>query len=118
VSPIARHMIGDLLRALSVLALVFLSFAHQPVAVSVAAPLSVAALSDSYCGEHPAAPSEKSHPRCEACRIGAGFDLVPPAPALAAPHSILSVCGPIPVALGLGPAPRNALGPRGPPRLV
>lgn len=79
--------LAELLRALSVLALLFLNFAHQPAfaAPSAADVLSVAA-SQSFCGTPI---SHDEHAPCHACRIGGGADLPPPAALPAAP---LPVC--------------------------
>ena len=73
----ARNMGRELLHALVVLALVFLSFAHAPVAATSAGPDTLtAALDMSYCGDSPDDPG--AHAPCHACRIGGGADLPPP----------------------------------------
>jgi hypothetical protein len=67
----------ELLRALCVLALFFLNFAHVPM--SVAAPgagVLVAAVDTGFCGTPPA--DGQDHAPCHACRIGGGADLPPP----------------------------------------
>lgn len=80
---LARDIGGEVIKALAVLALVFLSFAHQPVAVAQpdgAAQWSVADLS--YCGSAPDG-DEAGHMPCHACRAGVA-DL-PPAPCVVEP---------------------------------
>lgn len=75
---IARHIAGDIVRALAVLALVFLSYAHQPIGAVASSPQDVltAAVTTSFCGGVP--DDGKSHAPCHACRIGGGADLPPP----------------------------------------
>ncbi|HQZ11402.1 MAG TPA: hypothetical protein PK286_00830 [Devosia sp.] len=71
--------IGETLRALVVLALFFLNFAHVPLSAAPAdafAPLSVA----SICGDPIGGDRTGDHAPCHACRIGAGADLPPPCP--------------------------------------
>ncbi|AEQ50715.1 hypothetical protein [Pelagibacterium halotolerans] len=75
---LARDIGGEIVKALAVLALVFLAFAHQPVSVGAADDgfsYSVADLS--FCG---GAPDDDSggHSPCHACR--AGIADLPPAP--------------------------------------
>lgn len=96
----------ELLRALCVLALVFLNFGHQPVFAGPAPGdvLTVAA-SQSFCGEPIADTSE--HAPCHACRIGAGAAL-PPACDLP--------LGPLPVALRLTGTPADLVIARHDPR--
>lgn len=74
---IAATIVRDIARALVVLALVFLSYAHQPINVAHAAShdvLTVAVTAD-FCGD----PSDHGSPHapCHACRIGGGADLPP-----------------------------------------
>lgn len=79
---VARDIGGEAIKALAVLALVFLSFAHQPVAVAQADDGPQWAVSDlSYCGGAP--DGEAGHLPCHACRAGVA-DL-PPAPSMAEP---------------------------------
>lgn len=75
---INRHIAADLVRALAVLALVFLSYAHQPVGAAQALEHDVltAAVTASFCGDAPE--DGKAHAPCHACRIGGGADLPPP----------------------------------------
>ena len=82
---------AETLRALLVLALVFLNFAHQPAAAAPRAGdvMSVVA-SQSFCGEPIA--DDRGHAPCHACRIGSGADLPP----------VMDVpCPPMPVAVRL-----------------
>jgi hypothetical protein len=81
---------GELLRALCVLALFFLNFAHAPV--SAAAPVGpvLSAVADSgFCGTPPG-DGGSDHAPCHACRIGGGADLPPPH-ALAVPAFAVAV---------------------------
>lgn len=111
-----RQWGSELARALVVLALIFLAFAHTPV---VAAPstdtIFTAAIDQSYCGDLSDG-GDGAHLPCHACRIGAGADLPPP-PAI-------GVCAPIecaPVAYVqtsiavTAPTERTAAQPRAPP---
>lgn len=71
-----RHIAADLVRALAVLALVFLSFGHQPsIGLAQDHEALSAAVSASWCGD---APADTTHAPCHACRIGSGADLPPP----------------------------------------
>ena len=73
-----RVIAGDMIKALTVLALVFLSFAHQPVAVAQpddALAFSVADLS--YCGSSPDG-DQGGHAPCHACRAGLADLPLPP----------------------------------------
>jgi hypothetical protein len=77
--PVAgsRHIAAELIRALAVLALVFLSYGHQPVAgASPHHNTLTAAVTTDFCGGVPA--DGQTHAPCHACRIGAGADLPPP----------------------------------------
>lgn len=73
-----RHMAADVVRALAVLAVVFLSFAHTPVVASGGAhDVLTAAVDLSFCGDaHPG--DDGAHAPCHACRIGGGADIPPP----------------------------------------
>ena len=72
----AREIGIELMRALCVLALIFLSFAHAPLATPAAGPDTLTATVDaSYCGDQP--DDSKAHAPCHACRIGGGADLQP-----------------------------------------
>jgi hypothetical protein len=83
--------IGELGRALAVLALVFFNFAHVPVAFSAVGTAPGWAGFQSSCGD-PRGGGDRDHTNipCHACRIGAGADLplpphCPAAQRLAAP---------------------------------
>ncbi len=100
---------AETMRALLVLALIFLNFAHQPaIALASSHDVMTAVASQSFCG----APmvDEDGHAPCHACRIGSGADL-PPVTKLP--------CAPVTVALRLEgePAPlpveRHAVRPAG-----
>lgn len=86
---------AETMRALLVLALVFLNFAHQPaIALSSSHDVMSVVASQSFCGEPIADDGE--HAPCHACRIGAGADL-PPVTSLR--------CPPMAVALRLDAEP-------------
>jgi hypothetical protein len=73
-----RHMAVDVVRALAVLAVVFLSFAHAPVVASGGAhDVLTAAVDLSFCGDAPSG-DDGTHAPCHACRIGGGADIPPP----------------------------------------
>jgi len=73
---IDRHIAAELVRAFVVLALVFLSFGHQPAAaIPPGHDLLTAAVTANFCGDSPA---DTTHAPCHACRIGGGADLPPP----------------------------------------
>lgn len=80
---LVRDIFEEVIKALAVLALVFLSFAHQPVAVAQpddGLHWSVADLS--YCGSAPDGEGDRHMP-CHACRVGIA-DL-PPVPCVVEP---------------------------------
>lgn len=78
-----RQMGMELARALLVLALLFLNFAHLPPASASAGPdILTAQVDQSWCGDVPLGGTDTSHAPCHACRIGAAADL-PPAPCAA-----------------------------------
>lgn len=114
----ARHIAIDFVRALGVLALIFLSFGHAPIAAMAHGhDVLTAAVDLSFCGDLPDG-NDTSHAPCHACRIGAAADLPPPCggllhvPVAATPDFVESAPVPVePVVTGL---PQ----PRGPPRLV
>lgn len=105
----------DVLRAALVLALVFLSFAHTPVAASAGHPDALTAAVDaSWCGDAPDGDS-KAHAPCHACRIGAGADLPPPCDIPLAPVTVADVAyGALPI-LHLPAEPLGHATARGPP---
>src|SRR5688500_6883705 len=72
-----NQSVREMVRALCVLALIFLNFAHVPLA---AAGESVATtIASSVCGDPIGYPGEAKAKPCQACRIGSGADL-PPVP--------------------------------------
>jgi hypothetical protein len=74
-----RTAIAEVVRALAVLAVVLLNFAHVP-AVSASAYDGGAILDvRSYCGE-PLEDGKTHHAPCHACRIGGAADLPPASP--------------------------------------
>lgn len=110
----ARNMAIEGLRALAVLALAFLSFAHTPVALASSGPDTLAAALDmSYCGDLPDTP--RAHAPCHACRIGGSADLVPPC-TIAIPAVVLTdvAWGAMP-SLSLPATPLHSFDARGPP---
>ncbi len=112
----ALNMGRELLHALVVLALVFLSFAHAPVAAASAGPDTLtAALDMSYCGDSSDAP--KAHAPCHACRIG-GVDLPLPCD-ISIPVAMLAdvAYGALPT-LSLPAEPLGTATARGPPASV
>ena len=111
----ARQTGIEVLRALCVLALIFLSFAHTPVTAATAGPdVLTAALDMSYCGDLPDDP--KAHAPCHACRIGGGADLPPPCDiALPVAVVVASVAYGATPSLSLPAAPIHSFNARGPP---
>lgn len=110
----ARQTGVEVLRALVVLALLFLSFAHNPASAATPGPDTLtAALDLSYCGDLPDDP--RAHAPCHACRIGGGADL-PPSAAIALPVAVIAgvAYGAMPV-LAPPAAPARAFNARGPP---
>jgi len=70
--------LSEIVRALCVLALFFLNFAHAPVAVASPSGSVLSAVADTgFCGSPP--DSGDDHAPCHVCRIGGGADLPPPA---------------------------------------
>lgn len=92
-TPLVRHLLADLMRALAVLGLVFLSFAHAPLSVSpsVADEIAGVALGD-FCTGHGTIPAHKAPAKCDACRIASGVDLPPTPPQLSAPQAVDAGC--------------------------
>jgi len=110
----ARNMAIDVLRAALVLALVFLSFAHTPVATAGHHDILTSVVDASWCGD---APNEdgKAHAPCHACRIGAGADLPPPCDVPLAAVAVADVAyGALPT-LPLPAEPLGHASARGPP---
>ena len=85
----------ETLRALLVLALIFLNFAHQPaIAAPSAGDVMTLVAGQSFCGEPIA--DDNGHAPCHACRIGSGADLPP----------VMNLpCPPMPVAVRVEVAP-------------
>ena len=74
---IAAELVRDIAKALAVLALVFLSYGHQPVAAAnLHHHTLTAAVTADFCGGIPA--DGQIHGPCHACRIGGGANLPPP----------------------------------------
>jgi hypothetical protein len=90
----------ETVRALLVLALLFLNFAHQPaIALAPDHDVMSAVASQSFCGEPIA--DKGGHAPCHACRIGSGADL-PPVTELPCPPMAVALrldSEPVPVAL-------------------
>lgn len=114
-----QTIVQELLRALFVLALVFLNFAHQPIAVK-AAPGDVLSLAQtlSFCGSPVSDQKSGGHAPCHACRIGGAADL-PPAPELPVARCALAdvAYGAMPI-LSLPDRVVAAYSARGPPSLA
>jgi hypothetical protein len=112
-----RHIAAELIRAFAVLALVFLSFAHQPVHLqSHGGAVLTAGLASSFCGDAPA--DDGAHAPCHACRIGGGADLPPPCEGLL---HLPTASGPayrVPPVIALTVAPPDIPDARGPPTLA
>ena len=108
-----RQIGTDTARALVVLALVFLSFAHVPLASAASgADVLTASVDLGYCGD---APAGDAHAPCHACRLGAAADI--PAPAVLPLRLVVLAdvhYGPLPV-LHLPAEPRGCASARGPP---
>lgn len=104
--------VAETMRALVVLALIFLNFAHQPAIAASPGDVMTLVASQSFCGA-PLADDEE-HAPCHACRIGAGADL-PPVAALPCPPIALAlrlVGDPAPVAIArYAPLPAGARAP-------
>jgi len=115
---IAAELVRDIARALVVLALVFLSYAHQPVGVSQALEHDVltAAVSASFCGDAPE--DGKAHAPCHACRIGGGADLPPPCEGLVHLPMAAEPAFPERAAVAFVVAPPDIPDARGPPALA
>lgn len=81
---LTRQIADEVLKALAVLALVFLSFAHQPTAANAGDLLlaSQAGQGLSFCGDAP--DDEAGHAPCHACRSDLGTLPQPPCVATSA----------------------------------
>ncbi len=68
----------EVVRALCVIALIFLNFGHMPLAAPMASATTLTAVADaSFCGD-PVDDRHQDHAPCHVCRIGGGADLPPP----------------------------------------
>jgi len=70
----AKDMVLEVARSLGVLAIVFLSFVHQPMPASahqidLDAPILTAEMDLSFCGDMPMDGGGKAHAPCHACRV-------------------------------------------------
>jgi hypothetical protein len=110
--------LAELVRALAVVALVFLNFGHSPVLAHQADPAIQSLCGDALVsgdaehGQHQNVP-------CHACRIGGAADL-PPLPAdvdcvLALVGDVVYAAGPVPPQAAV---PQQVGSPRGPPVLA
>jgi hypothetical protein len=105
--------LAEVVRALSVLALLFLNFAHQPAfAAQSGEDVLSAIIGQSFCGAPVA--DDDGHAPCHACRIGGGADL-PPAVELpcSSPSVAIRLAGALePFVLArFAPGPTSARGP-------
>ena len=111
-----RHIAAELVRALAVLALVFLSFGHQPaVAVAHDHEVLTAAVTSSWCGDSPV---DTTHAPCHACRIGGGADLPPPCGGIVHLPLVSEPVFPERAAVAYVVAPPDIPDARGPPALA
>ena len=86
---VARQSALEVVRALCVLALLFLNFGHAQAAPTLPhGTLLTAAVDTSFCGD-PAEPPG-SHSPCHACRIGSAADLPPEPCAIALPQPLVA----------------------------
>jgi hypothetical protein len=109
-----RHIAADLVRALAVLALVFLSFSHQSIAVEPHdhGVLS-AAVGTSFCGDAPE--GDLGHAPCHACRIGNGAVLPPTSEGLLHLRALAEPVEAEAAAAAFVPSPPELPEARGPP---
>ena len=113
---IDRHIAMELVRALAVLALVFLSFGHQPAAaVAHDHDVLTVAVTSSFCGDSPV---DTTHAPCHACRIGGGADLPPPCEGLVHLPLAAEPAFPELAAVAYFAAPPDIPDARGPPDLA
>ena len=114
---INRHIAAELVRAFAVLALVFLSFGHQPTGtLAYEHDVLTAALTASFCGDAP--DDDKGHAPCHACRIGGGADLPPPCEGLIHLPSVAEPAFAERAAVPYVVAPPDIPDARGPPALA
>jgi hypothetical protein len=113
-----RQMTAELVRALLVLALLCLNFAHTTPTVAASGSTDLLAAStlqaSDFCGTPLSGGSD--HVPCHACRVGAGADLPAP-PDLAIPARFAAPAFPpvVPVALGVVARPGYLPPSRAPP---
>ena len=113
---INRHIAAELVRAFAVLALVFLSFGHQPAAATTHDhEVLTAAVTASFCGD---APADTTHAACHACRLGSGADLPAPCGGLIHLPTVAEPAFPERAALAHVVAPPEIPDARGPPVLA
>jgi hypothetical protein len=115
VTPFVRAIAGETIRALIVLALVFLNFGHGAVASEDRAGFVVLDTSV-LCGEQtPGTPSLGDEP-CPACRIASGIGLPPASCAIAPAFGLLTAIAFEDLTeTGYRPAFGHSSGPRAPP---
>lgn len=116
---VIRAIYSDMLRALAVLSLAFLSFAHiPPVPVVYGASAAVATIV-TCSGGLPGSGPEKPHKTCDLCRIAAGMDLPSIPCRIDAPMVLAEVVAASPYT---GPARHvsinTATRPRAPPHVI
>jgi hypothetical protein len=112
---IAAELLRDLAGALAVLALVFLSYAHQPVSLAAQQQTLSAAVTADFCG---GVPDRQSHAPCHACRIGGGADLPPPCEGLLHLPAVAGPSFPPRAVAAFVVAPPDIPDARGPPALA
>lgn len=104
----------ETVRALLVLALVFLNFAHQPaLALSPDHDVMSVVASQSSCGAPITA--DEGHVLCHACRIGSGADLPPVAALPCPPIAVAARLHAEPAAIAVERQAPLPLGARAPP---
>lgn len=119
-----RQIGGDIARALAVLAVVFLSFAHTTSAAPSTTEVLMAHAAISLCGDvtelaHHPDDGTASHAPCHACRIGNAADLPLPPDLVLACLGGVQVVSYLPVDDATGSSePLHVAHPRGPPALV
>lgn len=110
-----RQTLAEMVRALLVLGLVFLNFAHQPAFAAQSGHEVLAALAgQSVCGA-PIGDDEGGHAPCHACRIGSGADLPPVVDLPAAAIAVVVRLTGEPVAVALERGAVLPAGARAPP---
>ena len=114
---IAAAIVRDLLKALAVLALVFLSYSHQPAnATHLDHDVLTAVVTADFCGD--LTDDGGAHAPCHACRIGAGADLPPPCEGLVHLPKVAEPAFPQLAAVPFIVAPPELPEARGPPALA